>query len=300
MYTLLHISLMIILSPMLIGIINRVKAKLAGRSGQRLAQPYFDLWKLLHKGAAISRTTTFIFAMGPAVSLSAVFVAAFVIPCGTIPAVLSFSGDFILFAYLLALGRFFTMLAALDTGSSFEGMGASREALISAIAEIPLLLALLALAHASGGASLSNFLGAGGSAIFSGRAPIAMLAAAALFIVMLAENSRIPIDDPTTHLELTMIHEVMVLDHGGMDLAFITWGAAIKLWLFGSLISGILFPCDGFSPLLMIATRVAGIFAICLVIGLVESGVARLKMVRVPHLLTGAGALAALALMLSL
>ncbi len=298
MFAAVNIALALVLSPLLLGVINRTKAVVAGRKGQPLLQTYYDLWKLMHKGAAISRTTSWIFIAGPATGAAAAFTAALFMPCGTVPAVFSFQGDLIVFAYLFGLARFFTILAALDTGSAFEGMGASREAAYSAMAEPALLLALAALAREAGSASLAGIYGQYGAAHWSTSGPTLVLAIAAMFVVLLAENCRIPVDDPTTHLELTMIHEVMVLDHGGVDFAFITWSASLKLWLFGSLIVGIMLPA-GATPPESLALRVGGMLGLAVAVGITESMMARLRLVRVPQLLTGAGALALLALMLS-
>ncbi|MFA4971663.1 MAG: NADH-quinone oxidoreductase subunit H [bacterium] len=298
-YSWIHILLMFLLAPLLVGVITRVKAVIAGRHGQPVLQLYFDLWKLMHKGAAISRTTTWLFPFGPAATIAAAMAAAILMPCGGISALISFPGDLVLFAYLFGLARFVTILAALDTGSSFEGMGASREAAFSALAEPVLLLALAALARLAQSSSLSGIFGAAGATLWSSSGATLTLAIAAMFVVMLAENSRIPVDDPTTHLELTMIHEVMVLDHGGPDLALITWSASLKLWLFASLIAGAALPALGASPAAALALHVAGVFSLGIAVGLVESMMARLKLVRVPQLLTGAIALAMLALILS-
>ncbi len=294
----IHIVLMLLLAPLLPGVINRVKAVAAGRRGQPLLQLYFDLWKLSHKGAAISRTTGWIFIAAPSVGAAVAVAAALLMPCGAIPAVVAFPGDLILFVYLFGLARFFTILAALDTGSSFEGMGASREAAFSALAEPALLLALAALAREAGSISLTGIYRAAGESLWMTAGPTIVLVIAALFVVMLAENARIPVDDPTTHLELTMIHEAMVLDHGGVDLALISWGASLKLWLFGSLIVGLVTPA-GVTPLAALALRVGAMLALAVAVGLTESVMARLRLTRVPQLLTGAGALALLALMLS-
>ena len=232
----------LVCAPLLFGIINRTKAWCAGRMGQPLLQPYYDLWKLLHKGAVYSRTTTWVFRAGPLVSLSAVLVALTLLPFGATPAPLTFPGDLVLFAYLLGLLRFFTVLAALDTGSSFEGMGASREVTFSALAEPALFIGLAALARQTGTFSLSAMFANVTSESWVQAGPAFVLLAAAFLVVFLTENARMPVDDPTTHLELTMIHEVMVLDHCGPDFAFILYSSAVKLWLLGTLIVSILLP----------------------------------------------------------
>ena len=292
--------LAVLLSPLMLGIINRTKAIFAGRRGPALLQAYFDLWKLLHKGAVYSRTTTWIFRAGPIVGLASALVAALLVPLGTLPALIAFPGDLILFAYLLGLMRFFTVIAALDTGSSFEGMGASREVLFSALAEPALLLALAAVARPVGSFSLSDMFATLSVAHWARIGPALALAAVTLVVVLLAENARIPVDDPNTHLELTMIHEVMVLDHGGPDFAFILYGAALKLWLFGALLVNVVLPVGGGSVGPQLAVSLGGLLLVAVMVGIVESTMARLRLLVVPQLLVGATVLAAVALFLVL
>ncbi len=283
--------LALVCAPFLLGIINRTKAVFAGRKGQPLLQTYFDIAKLLRKGAVYSTTTSWLFRAGPIVSLAAVVVACFIIPIGKCGAPISFTGDIVLFMYLLGIARFFVVLAALDTGSPFEGMGASREVFFSVLAEPVFLLCILALAHTH---DLRFF------SILGGMSPYAivpaLLAGISLFVVMLAENARIPIDDPTTHLELTMIHEVMVLDHGGPDFALITYGSALKLWLFGLVVVRAILPFHPASMLLDCSITLCTMAVCAVIVGIVESVTARLRLLRVPQLLIGAAALAALAL----
>jgi formate hydrogenlyase subunit 4 len=298
--TVLHSLLAFGLAPLLLGVINRTKSIVAGRAGQPLLQPYHDLAKLLRKGAVYSHTTTWVFRLGPVVGLAAILVAVPLLPFGGAPGLWSFPGDFVLLVYLLGAARFVTVLAALDTGSSFEGMGASREVTFSALAEPALLLGLAVLARATGSLSLSAAFGGLSSATWAHAAPALVLVAAAFLVLFLAENGRIPVDDPTTHLELTMIHEVMVLDHGGPDLAFILYGAALKLWLLGSLLVGLLVPVHTGSPWLDSASAVVAMFVLAVGTGLVESSMARLRLVHVPQLLVAASVLATLALVLVL
>jgi len=287
------------LSPLLPGIINRTKALFAGRHGQPLLQTYFDLWKLLQKGAVYSRTTSWIFRAGPIVGLAATLTAVMLMPFGSSPALIAFPMDFLLFAGLFGLMRFFTVAAALDTGSSFEGMGASREVFFSALAEPALLVALATLARQAGNLSLSTMLGPTSGAHWLHSGPVLALVVIALMIILLAENARIPVDDPNTHLELTMIHEVMVLDHGGPDFAFILYSAVLKLWLFAALIVGMVMPDMG-SVWLNFLLAVGGMLVVAVVVGVIESIMARLRLVVVPQLLVGAGALAAVAFLLGL
>jgi formate hydrogenlyase subunit 4 len=286
------------LAPVIQGVINRTKAIVAGRVGPPLAQPYRDLWKLLRKGAVYSQTTTWLFRAGPVVSLAATICAAALLPFGTFPAAIAFSGDLILLAYLLALGRFFIVVAALDTGSSFEGMGASREVTFSALAEPALFLGIAALARQTGRLSLTSMLDALSTDTWIRAAPALSLTIGALMVVFLAENARIPVDDPATHLELTMIHEVMVLDHSGPDFAMIQYAAALKMWLLGSLIVMIALPWHTSNPWLDGIAGLAGMVALGVVTGVIESSMARLRLVRVPQLLIGAIVLAGLALAL--
>ncbi|HAK93493.1 MAG TPA: hydrogenase [Planctomycetes bacterium] len=294
-----HFAAALVLAPLLLGIINRTKALAAGRAGQPLLQPYFDIIKLLRKGAVYSRTTTWVFRLGPAAGLAAVTLALAFVPFGGAPALLAFSGDFLLVVYLLAAARFATVVAALDTGSSFEGMGASREVQFSALAEPALLLGIIAVARAApGAASLSACLGAVDGRAWAASGPALALAAAAWLIVFLAENARIPVDDPATHLELTMIHEVMVLDHGGPDLAYILYGAALKMWVLGALLAAVLVPVRTGAWAVDCAAAAAGMILLAVLVGAIESSMARLRLVRVPQLLIAASALSVLALIL--
>jgi formate hydrogenlyase subunit 4 len=292
---LLHVVLLLALPPLLPGVVARVKAVAAGRRGPPLLQPYRDLLRLLRKGAVYGTGTSWVFRAGPVVSLATALCAGALLPLSGRAAPLSFAGDVVAFAALLALGRFFTVAAALDTGSSFEGMGASREATFGALAEPVLLLVLTLLCAAVGGAGFGEVLEPVGAAAAALTHPVLVVAAAALFVVLLAENSRIPVDDPNTHLELTMIHEVMVLDHSGPDLAFIEYGAAVKLFLFAALLAHLVlpFPAGG---ALGAAVLLGGVLAAAVAVGLTESLMARLRLRRVPQLLVSAGALAALGL----
>jgi formate hydrogenlyase subunit 4 len=253
---------------------RRHQPTMAAGDGQPLLQSYFDLARLLRKGAVFSRTTTWIFRAGPLVGLASVVAALTLVPFGGGQSLFHFSGDAILFAYLLAVMRFFTVIAAMDTGSSFEGMGASREVFYSALAEPALILGLASVARETGSLSLSGML----SGALRLR-PEIVLVAAAFAVVFLCENARIPFDDPNTHLELTMIHEVMVLDHGGPDLAFIQYGSAVKLWVLGSLVTGLLVPFAENGPWWAnTGMAVAGILLLAVAVGVVESAMARLKL----------------------
>jgi formate hydrogenlyase subunit 4 len=301
--------LALILAPLLPGVINRTKALFAGRQGQPVLQLYYDLAKLFRKGAVYSRTTSWVFRAGPVVGLASALTCLSILPLGGAPAPVSFAGDFILLAYLLGVMRFFTVIAALDTGSAFEGMGASREVQFSALAEPALLLGLAAVALAAGAGgvadsigfiSLSGMFGSLSLSVWLQSGPALLMVAGALLVVFLAENSRIPVDDPNTHLELTMIHEVMVLDHSGPDFAMILYGAALKLWILGSLLSSLLVPVRTGNPWLDGPAVICGLLLLAVVTGVVESTMARLRLLRVPQLLVSAGFLSTLALVLIL
>lgn len=290
----------LVLSPLLLGVINKTKAFFGGRKGQPVLQLYWDLRKLLHKGAVYSRTTSWVFKAGPIVWLAAALAALLLVPFGHARALLGFQGDLILLAYLLGLMRFFVVIAALDTGSSFEGMGASREVQFSALAEPALLLSLAALARQMGKLSLTDIYLTMSPQTLVTAGPAMILVAGALLIVFLAENARVPVDDPNTHLELTMIHEVMVLDTSGPDLAFILYGSAIKMWVLGSLLVGVLLPVRTGRVALDILVAIGGMLTLAVTTGVIESTMARLRMSRVPQLLGAGGALAVLALILVL
>ena len=298
-HSLLPVLLALICAPLLSGIINRIKAYYAGRKGRPLLQLYFDLFKLLQKGEVISRTTTWVFAAGPSVYLSTVICALLFVPFGTVRAPLGFTGDFILMAYLMAFGRFALVLAALDTGSAFEGMGASREASFSALAEPVMFLCFLAL---GGGTlpSLHAFCQNASMQIWTLSRPELLLIPVVLFVLLLVENCRIPVDDPNTHLELTMIHEVIILDHSGPNLAFILYASSLKLWLFALLLVNVLAPAFPDNALMEFALILAGIFGTAAIVGVVESCMARLRLPLVPRMLGMAGMLAALALIVTL
>jgi formate hydrogenlyase subunit 4 len=295
----IHLLLLLGLAPFLAGVIARVKAKVGGRQGQPLLQLYWDLAKLFRKGMVLSTTTTWLFRAGPLVGFVVPLLASLLLPFGPLPAVVSFSGDLILFVYLLALARFFTVLAALDTGSSFEGMGSAREATFSILVEPTIFVVFIVLARMTGSFSLNEML-VPVQAGFNTPAGIATsLAMLCLFIVLLAENCRIPFDDPNTHLELTMIHEVMVLDHSGPDLGLILHGAAMKLLLSAVLIGDLLRPAMG-APLPDFLAFVAVLLLVAVLVGLVESAMARLRLIRVPQLLIGTSLLSFFALILLL
>ncbi|MBK5275731.1 MAG: NADH-quinone oxidoreductase subunit H [Desulfuromonadales bacterium] len=295
---LIHCLLIILMPPLLFGVINRTKATFAGRTGAPLLQPYFDLYRLLRKGSVFSRTTTWVFRVGPLVTLAATLTAALLIPLGNHLPPLSFNGDMILFIYLLALGRFFTTAAALDTGSSFEGMGAAREVTFSCLAEPVICIVLLVLSRLSGSLSLSGMLINSSAGLWMTSGAALVMLVSGLFFVLLSENCRIPFDDPNTHLELTMIHEVMVLDHSGPAFGLILYGASLKLFIMGALFLHVLLPLRLANPFLDWLVFLMSMILLAVVIGVVESGMARYRLIRVPQMLLAACVLSAFAMLL--
>ncbi len=275
-------TFILLLGPFLfLGIINRVKAMWAGRKGAPLLQPLFDFMKMLRKGEVISRTVSFVFKISPSVNISAVIFAFLLLPVLSTNDAVSFRGDFILFAYALGLARFFMIIAALDTGSSFEGMGASREITFSSIVEPAFFILIGTLALLTGQtsfASVFNLLNENqGYTIL-----VKILFSISLYLMILTEGSRVPVDDPNTHLELTMIHEVMILDYSGPDLGYLLYASGMKMILFSILIADLLIPA-GMIALYSIPLFFFILFIIPVSIGLIESLIARARMSRLPQ-----------------
>lgn len=295
---LIHVLVALALPPLLVGVITKTKALFAGRVGPPVWQPYYDLIKLFQKGSVLSTTTTWVFRAGPVVGLVTAAMAALLVPLVDHSAPLSFTGDLILLAYLLGLGRFFTASAALDTGSAFEGMGAAREVTFACLAEPAFFLGLVVLAKLSGSLELASMLSSSLASYWPTAGASLALVLLSWFIVLLAENSRIPFDDPNTHLELTMIHEVMVLDHSGPALGMILYGAALKLFVFGALIVRLAVPLTTGFALLDWPIVVAAMLAVTVLIGVVESTMARLRLTQVPVLLVAACLLSAFGVIL--
>ena len=287
-----RLAVWLLLAPLLPGIINKVKAWVAGRRGPPVLQLYYDLARLWRKGVVLSTLASPGFIAGPAVAWVAVLAAALLLPLGPLGASLSFRGDVILLVYLLALARFCTAWAALETGSAFEGMGAAREVSYAVLAEAAVITAVLTLSMQSGSLVLSAML-----APSAGTG--AVLLAVGLFMVLLAENCRVPFDDPNTHLELTMIHEAMVLDHSGPPLAAVLHGAAMKLLLFSVLLVQAVLPVGKLPEAAAAAALIAGVLVVTVAVGLVESLLARAAFRRVPLLLTTAFLLCVFALLVA-
>lgn len=268
--------LIIITSFFFTGIVIRTKSIFSGRKGPGIFQPMKDIWRLLRKENVYSQTTSFIFKLAPDIYFASVLIAIMLIPFGNQKGIFSFDGDFVFFAYILAVGKFFSIIGALDTGSSFEGMGASREALYSFLAEPAFFILMGSLALLTGYSSFAD--------IFSGiqfgsyiSYAIGILASFVLVLIAMIENSRMPVDDPKTHLELTMIHEVMVLDNSGFDLGLILHATNLKFAMYGALIANFfLTPGREWYYSIPIFIGVQALFAV--VVGTLESFIARFRM----------------------
>jgi len=262
------------------GIILRTKSITSGRKGPGILQPIKDVIRLFRKGAIYSDTTSIIFRIAPSIYFSTVIMACLVIPLGSDKGIVSFDGDFIFFAYVLALGKFFSIIAAMDTGSSFEGMGASREALFSLFAEPAFFILIGSFALLTGNTSFHAIF----SALHLGSSITYLLGGMAAFVLLMIamiENSRMPVDDPKTHLELTMVHEVMILDNSGFDLGLILSAGYLKFAMYGAIIAN--FFIGGLTVIwaLSLFLLIQVLFAVA--IGLVESFMARFRMSHNPQ-----------------
>lgn len=291
MRVLTNLVVLLVMPFWLAGVINRVKSLWSGRKGPPVFQLAFDVIRLVRKTPVYSATTTPLFRIAPHVFLVTAVGSAAIVPLLGAAPIASFPFDFVWFAYLWALGRVAVMLAALDTGSSFEGMGAAREATFSTLLEPVLFLATGALALVTHRSTLHEAL----VPHLHGPAACGAWAAAlvALFIVLQVEAARMPIDDPATHLELTMVHEVMVLDHSGPDLAAIQFGSAVKLLVGASVLATLLNPWAGTASLLAGLANLVLSTGVAIAIGTIESVIARLQLRAVPVYIA-AGALAGL------
>jgi formate hydrogenlyase subunit 4 len=300
-----QVLLVLLFSPLITGFSRKLKACLQSRKGPAMLQPYRDLYKLLRKGMVVPQTASWIFPATPYVLFATTLLAGLLIPTVTTQAPLSAIGGVLAVVYLLALGRFFLALAGLDAGSSFGGLGSSREMTISAIAEPALMLAVFTVALGAASTNLSSMAQAAVGQSWQFLAPSQMLAFAALFIVLIAETGRIPVDNPATHLELTMIHEAMILEYSGPHLALVEWSAAMKQMVLMTLLINVFFPY-GLSATGSLAAAAGSVAlfvlklgALALAVVLVETGNAKMRLFRVPELLALAFVLSALALISS-
>jgi len=271
----LSLFLIVIASAFFTGIIIRTKSLASGRKGPGIFQPIKDVLRLFKKGVVYSETTSFVFQIAPTIYFSSVVMAMLVVPFGRSKGIISFEGDFIFFAYVLALGKFFSIISAMDTGSSFEGMGASREALYSMFAEPAFFILMGSLALLTGHTSFQEMFASLHIGSYISYA-LAILGTFVLMMVAMIENSRMPIDDPKTHLELTMVHEVMILDNSGFDLGLIFTAGYLKFAIYGALVVNLfigMFPYHYSIPMFFIIQIVLAIG-----VGLIESFMARFRM----------------------
>jgi len=300
----LQLLLVLAFAPLITGIIRKTKARLQRRRGASIAQPYYDLAKLLKKEVVVSPVASWLFHGTPYIVFTSTLVIALLVPTVITPVPLHWVGDIITIIYLFALGRFFLALAGLDTGSAFGGLGSSREMSIASIIEPAMMLAIFTAAVTAGSTNLSIIVDRLSSTPASMLNPSHLLAFAGLFIVTLAETGRIPVDNPATHLELTMIHEAMILEYSGRYLAFIEWASQMKLLLFLALIANMFFPlgmATTWSPWALVLSSVAFVLKItglAVVVAVVESTNAKLRLFRVPELLMVAFILSLLSLIL--
>lgn len=272
----LNLIIVLFVPFLMLGVIKKTKAFWGGRYGAPVLQPLYDFVKLMKKDFVISKTTSGIFRITPVVVIASALFAALFVPLASSSAIINIPAGFIIFAYILGLSKFFSLIGAMDTGSSFEGMGASREACFTTIVEPAFFMLLASIMALSGNYTfdaLSKIIeNSGNYGIL-----ICIFALIALFIMILTEGSRVPVDDPATHLELTMIHEVMILDNSAADLALITWASDIKMLLLSSLIAAIVIP-QGLPQWMAVLAYLALMFIISVIIGTIESATARIRM----------------------
>ena len=271
----LSLVLILLASLFFTGIIIRAKSLVSGRKGPGIFQPMKDVIRLWKKGSVFSRTTSFVFQIAPSVYFASVLMAILVVPFGKAPGLISFQGDFVFFAYVLALGKFFSIISALDTGSSFEGMGASREALFSMLVEPAFFIMMGSFAMLTGQSSFHDIFI---SLHFGSQISYALGVLATFLLIMIAmiENSRMPVDDPKTHLELTMVHEVMILDNSGFDLGLILYATNLKFAMYGALIANFFVGALPLAWAVLVFFAVQVVFAV--LAGLLESFSARFRM----------------------
>ncbi|MFA5264308.1 MAG: NADH-quinone oxidoreductase subunit H [Opitutaceae bacterium] len=302
LFLLLQTALLLLLAPLFSGIIKNWKAKLQNRRGARIWQPYLDLHKFLRKDMVISEHATWVFSFAPYVVFFTALIAGLMVPMICVQAPLSLFGGALALVGLLALGRFFLALGGLDPASTFGGMGSSREMTIAAIAEPAMMLAIFTIAIAARSTDISRIVQATLGPAWSLLNPMHVLAFVAMFIVLLAETGRLPVDNPATHLELTMIHEAMLLEYSGRNLAFMEWGAAVKQLVLMTFLVNVFFPiglavdCSAAALALGLLSYLGKLLLLSGIVVLAETTNAKLRLFRVPDLLGAAFVLAALAL----
>lgn len=298
-----QLIVLLAVSPFIVGLIRKVKARLQIRRGASVFQPYSDLAKLFRKQPVVSTTTSWVFTVTPYIVFASTLAAGLLVPVFASKTPLAFAGNIIALVYLLALGTFFLILAGLDAGSAFGGMGSSREAIVASLTEPAMILSIFAIALTAGSTNLNTIVHK--TALLEGividPSPHIM-ALAALFIVTIAETGRVPVDNPATHLELTMIHEAMILEYSGRYLALVEWASGLKLLVFLTLITNIFAPwgiATSTEPVALgigLATYLMKVSGLAVLLGVLESMFAKLRLFRVTDLLGVAFILALLGL----
>ena len=293
--------LAILMAPFFSGVILKVKAFFGGKKGPPLLINYYTLSKLFKKGSVYSTSTTIMFKLGPIVSLGSAITVLMFLPIAGHQPIFSFNGDIIFVLYIMGLGRFFTIAAAMDTASPFEGMGAAREAYFPIICEAATFMILIFFYRLTGELQLSAYFTGGNTmGLWSLAGAPLLFIVISFFIILLTENSRVPIDDPATHLELTMIHEVMVLDHSGPDFGLIELGSFCKLFFYSTIVSRLILPFDFGSQVIGFCVFIVGLIIVYVTVGITESVIARYRMDKVPQFVLTSFALAFFATIITL
>lgn len=286
----LQATCLIFLSPMIVGIIRKIKAHLQSRKGASIFQPYFDLRKLFRKDAVVSKNASWVFRITPYVCIGTIFVITLMVPV-FYSISLNLLGNVIVLVSLLALMRFFMALAALDVNSTFSGMGSSREMMISAIAEPTILLCLFSISLITKTTFLGDIAKTLATSSIAALNPSLFLAFLAFYIIMLAENARVPFDNPATHLELTMVHEAMILEYSGKSLALMEWASWTKLMVFLAMLTNLFFPWGIATEVTMQAVTIGilvfliKVILLAVSIALIESAISKSRLFKVPNML---------------
>ena len=290
-YNVIQLIVIILLAPLIGGVIKKVKAFSQKRRGAPVLQMYYDLYKLVQKESVVSETSSWIYKVTPYIVFSTAAAGALLVPVTTLLPAAPFTDDIILLFYLLALGRFFMCLSALDTGSTFGGMGSSREAMISSLMEPSILVSVFTIGLIAGSTSIYNMMATMkliGNPLFH---PVFIMTFVAMIIIILAETSRIPVDDPATHLELTMVHEAMLLEYSGRHLALMEYGAAIKQLILITLLVNLFLPLDQLIPLtgagavcFSIIFYIVRVIIIAIIIAIAEVSTVKFRFFSIPNL----------------
>lgn len=290
-YILVQLAVITLMAPLVNGIIRKIKAFTQKRRGAPVLQMYFDLYKLMKKSSVVSETSSWIFRATPYIVVSTAIAAALLVPVTTKLSPDIFPGDVIMLVYVLALGRFFMMLSGLDTGSTFGGMGSSREAMISSLIEPSILVSVFTVGLVAGTTSIPGIMQATKGLGIPLAQPVFIMVFLAILIIIIAETSRIPVDDPATHLELTMVHEAMILEYSGRHLALMELGASVKQLVFITLLVNICLPLDWLigttgvaAVIISLLLYIIKVVFTAVLIAIIEVGTVKLRFFSVPNL----------------